>query len=83
MIRLALINDIFIVLIPNVASQEELGQFRPISLCNLIFKIVSKVVADRLKVALPKIISKEQLAFVPGRLLLQIIYSLLMSVYTL
>jgi hypothetical protein len=46
------INQTFIVLIPKVASPEELGQFRPISLSNVIFKIASKVVANRLKTCL-------------------------------
>lgn len=61
------VNHTNIVLISKVDNPRKMSQFRLISLCNVVYKIILKVLTNRLKRVLPKVISPNQSAFVAGR----------------
>ena len=63
------INKTNISLIPKTNQPTKMIDFRPIGLCNTTYKIISKVLANRLKAILPFIISENQSAFTLDRLI--------------
>jgi len=64
------LNATFVSLIPKKAGAVDIKDFRPISLIGGMYKIISKILANRLKVVLGKIVSQSQNAFIEGRQIL-------------
>ena len=60
-------HQTFITLIPKIPNPEEVSHFRPISLCNVLYKIISRVIVNRLKPIMDSIITPFQNAFIKGR----------------
>ena len=67
---LSTLNTTFLSLILKEWGVDSLGKFRPISLCNIILKIITKVMENRLKPLMLGLISLEQSGFVEGRQIL-------------
>jgi hypothetical protein len=63
------VNDTAIVIIPKIDQPETLKNFGPISLCTVIYKVIAKCMVNRLRPILGDIVSINQSAFVPGRLI--------------
>lgn len=57
-------------MIPKVPSLTNLGEFRPISLIGICYKTIAKILAERLKAVMGRLISNTQSAFVKGRYIL-------------
>nr|GFC92323.1 methylenetetrahydrofolate reductase 1 [Tanacetum cinerariifolium] len=61
------LNHTVIALIPKVKSPSRVNDYRPISCCNVLFKCISKIIANRIKQSLKSLVSPNQSAFVSGR----------------
>ncbi|KAH7866207.1 hypothetical protein Vadar_017075 [Vaccinium darrowii] len=60
-------NSTSIALVPKVPNPTKVGDYRPISCCNTIYKCIAKILAKRIQVVLPHIIDPVQSGFVKGR----------------
>ncbi|XP_071699886.1 uncharacterized protein [Rutidosis leptorrhynchoides] len=63
------INKTLVTLFLKVSKPESLKDVRPISLCNVLYKIISKVLVNRIKPILPSIVHENQLAFISNRVI--------------
>lgn len=63
------INKTIITIVPKIENPTKMTEFRPINLSNVIYKLISKVLVNRLKAILPQIISKNQRAFLKTKVL--------------
>ena len=61
------LNETYICLIPKVKSPQNIIEFRHISLWNVLIKIISKVLANRVKRILKEVVHESQSAFMPSR----------------
>ena len=77
------LNDTSITLITKVRHPQMISQFRPIALCPVLYKIAAKAIANHLRCYMDDIISEEQSAFVPGRLITDNVLVAFESVHTL
>ena len=66
-------NATIIFLIPKKDKQDTYNDFRPISTCNLIYKVISKVITNMMKPIMDKYIFEEQFGFLSNRQILDAI----------
>lgn len=67
------LNHTFITLIPKRDNPNFVDHFRPISLCNVLYKFITKILSNCLNPLLDRIVSPFQSAFIPGRTMIDIV----------
>ena len=70
------VNSTFIALTPKVDSPQNLNDFRPISLVGFLYKVLAKVLANRLRAVIGSVVSESQSAFIQGK---KILYGILIA----
>lgn len=76
-------SSTFIALIPKKNRSESFHNFRPILLCNIMFNLISKIIAERMKPTLNSFISRDQHAFLKGRFILDAVTMTQESLFTM
>jgi hypothetical protein len=77
------LNAIYIVLILKIKNPTRHMEYRPIRLCNVLYKLIAKVLANRLKPILPNIIPPSQSVFILGQLIIDNILVVFEEMHTM
>ena len=67
---IGVINKTFITLIPKIEAVKAMKDFHPISLCNVVYKIIEILIASMIKGVLPNVMDEAQSVFIEGRLIM-------------
>ncbi|GJV15595.1 RNA-directed DNA polymerase, eukaryota, reverse transcriptase zinc-binding domain protein [Tanacetum coccineum] len=63
------LNATLITLVPKIQTPMKVFDFRPIACCNVVYKCISKIITNRIKSGLAKLVQNNQSAFIPGRVI--------------
>ncbi|GJW99432.1 RNA-directed DNA polymerase, eukaryota, reverse transcriptase zinc-binding domain protein [Tanacetum coccineum] len=61
------VNATLIALVPKIDTPNKISDFRPIACCNVLYRCISKIITNRIKIGLNKVVNINQSAFIPGR----------------
>lgn len=65
--RILEVNQTLLTIISKFDDPSRVSHFRPIALCNVVYKVVTKIIASRFRSFLPYVIAENQSSFIPGR----------------